>query len=54
MTHPDAMITYHASNMILAIHSDTSYLSEIKAHSMAGGHFSFQKMIHPLTTMAPS
>eukprot|EP00804_Cyclotella_cryptica_P024290 CCRYP_012554-RA/>CCRYP_012554-RA protein AED:0.40 eAED:0.41 QI:0/0/0/1/0/0/2/0/498 len=39
MTHPDAMITYRASNMILAVHSDTSYLSETKARSRAGGHF---------------
>eukprot|EP00804_Cyclotella_cryptica_P026336 CCRYP_007671-RA/>CCRYP_007671-RA protein AED:0.18 eAED:0.21 QI:0/0/0/1/0/0.33/3/0/1086 len=39
MTHPDAMITYRASNMILAVHSDASYLSETKAHSRAGGHF---------------
>eukprot|EP00804_Cyclotella_cryptica_P024328 CCRYP_015304-RA/>CCRYP_015304-RA protein AED:0.52 eAED:0.39 QI:0/0/0/0.5/0/0/2/0/252 len=28
-----------ASNMILAIHSDASYLSETKARSRAGGHF---------------
>eukprot|EP00804_Cyclotella_cryptica_P007584 CCRYP_010663-RA/>CCRYP_010663-RA protein AED:0.17 eAED:0.17 QI:0/0/0/1/1/1/2/0/834 len=39
MTHPDAIITYRASNMILTIHSDTSYLSETKARSRAGGHF---------------
>eukprot|EP00804_Cyclotella_cryptica_P017249 CCRYP_016808-RA/>CCRYP_016808-RA protein AED:0.39 eAED:0.39 QI:0/-1/0/1/-1/1/1/0/200 len=39
MTHPDAMITYRTSNMILAIHSDASYLSETKAHSRARGHF---------------
>eukprot|EP00804_Cyclotella_cryptica_P019220 CCRYP_006117-RA/>CCRYP_006117-RA protein AED:0.10 eAED:0.09 QI:0/0/0/1/0/0/4/0/1232 len=39
MTHPDAMITYRASNMILAVHSDASYLSETKARSRAGGHF---------------
>jgi hypothetical protein len=26
-THPDATIRYHASNMILHIHSDASYLS---------------------------
>ena len=38
-THPDAIITYQASNMILAIHSDASYLSESKARSRAGGHF---------------
>ena len=35
----DAVITYHASDMVLAIHSDASYLSEPKARSRAGGHF---------------
>eukprot|EP00804_Cyclotella_cryptica_P020760 CCRYP_016596-RA/>CCRYP_016596-RA protein AED:0.37 eAED:0.37 QI:0/-1/0/1/-1/1/1/0/339 len=39
MTHPDAMITYRTSNMILAVHSDASYLSETKARSRARGHF---------------
>eukprot|EP00804_Cyclotella_cryptica_P025734 CCRYP_002928-RB/>CCRYP_002928-RB protein AED:0.35 eAED:0.38 QI:0/0/0/1/0/0/3/0/391 len=39
MRHPDAMITYCASNMILAVHSDASYLSEITAHSRGRGHF---------------
>ena len=38
-THPDAMITYHASDMVLAAHSNASYLSESKACSHAGGHF---------------
>ena len=38
-THPDAIVTYRASNMILAGHSDASYLSESKACSRAGGHF---------------
>jgi hypothetical protein len=38
-THPDAMITYRASDMVLAAHSDASYLSESKARSRAGGHF---------------
>ncbi|KAL7475371.1 hypothetical protein ACHAW6_001288 [Cyclotella cf. meneghiniana] len=32
-------ITYNKSNMILAVHSDASYLSEPKARSRAGGHF---------------
>jgi hypothetical protein len=35
----DWVVTYRASNMILAIHSDASYLSESKACSRAGGHF---------------
>ena len=38
-THPDAIIRYHASEMILNVHSDASYLSAPKAHSRAGGHF---------------
>ena len=38
-THPDAIVTYHASNMVLAAHSDASYLSEANARSRAGGHF---------------
>ena len=38
-THPDAIITYRAFNMILAAHSDASHLSESKARSRAGGHF---------------
>ncbi len=38
-THPSATIRYRASDMILKIHSDASYLSEAKARSRAGGHF---------------
>ena len=38
-THPDASITYHASDMVLAGHSDASYLSETKARSRADGYF---------------
>ena len=38
-THPDAKVRYHASDMILHIHSDASYNSEAKARSRAGGHF---------------
>ena len=34
----EAVLTYKASNMVLAIHSDASYLSESKARSRAGGH----------------
>ncbi len=37
-THPDAIVTYHASNMVLAGHSNASYLLESKARSR-GGHF---------------
>jgi hypothetical protein len=40
-THPDAItiIQYHASDMILNVHFDASYLSAPKAHSCAGGYF---------------
>jgi hypothetical protein len=41
-TQEDAVLSYHASDMVLAIHSNASYLSELKAHSRAGGHFSYQ------------
>ncbi len=34
----DPILTYHASNMVLAIHSDASYLSEPKSCSHAEGH----------------
>ena len=30
-THPDAAVTYWASNMVLASHSNASYLSDTKA-----------------------
>jgi hypothetical protein len=38
-THPETNIRYHASDMILYIHSDASYLSEIEVNSRAGGFF---------------
>jgi hypothetical protein len=38
-TNPNAVVTYHASNMVLARHSDASYLSKSNARSRAGGHF---------------
>jgi hypothetical protein len=38
-THLDAIVTYHASDMVLAGHSDASYLSESKVRSTAGGYF---------------
>ncbi len=33
----DAILTYHSSDMVLAIHSDAGYLNESKARSRAGG-----------------
>jgi hypothetical protein len=38
-THPETKIRYHASDMILYIHSDASYLSERNAKSRAGCFF---------------
>jgi hypothetical protein len=38
-TYPDATTRYHASNMILHIHSDASYLSVSNARSRLGGLF---------------
>jgi hypothetical protein len=38
-THPDVAIRYHASDMILHIHSDTSYLLVSNAGSRLGGLF---------------
>ena len=38
-THPNAKLRYHASDMILIIQSDVSYLSELKAYSISGGNF---------------
>ncbi len=38
-THPNAVVRFRASEMIMNIHSDASYLSEPKARSRACGHF---------------
>jgi hypothetical protein len=38
-THPETKIRYHASEMILHIHSDASYLSENEDKSRSGGFF---------------
>jgi hypothetical protein len=38
-THPDTGIRYHACDMILAVHTDASYLSELGGKSRAARHF---------------
>jgi hypothetical protein len=38
-THPDAKICYCASNMVLNVHSDASYLSASHAQSCTSGYF---------------
>ena len=35
----EAILTYSASNMVLAVHSDAGYLNEFEARSRAGRHF---------------
>ncbi len=35
----EAVLTYNASSMILAVHSNAGYLNEKQARSQAGGHF---------------
>ena len=37
--NPDAILTYKKSDMVLAVHSDASYLSKPMAGSHVGSHF---------------
>ncbi len=48
-THQDAIITYHASDMVLVVHSDASYLSEPKAHNIINhwGSARLQPFVRP-------
>jgi hypothetical protein len=38
-THPNAVVRFRASDMVMNIHSDASYLSEPKTRRRACGHF---------------
>ena len=38
-THPDTVTNFYASNIILKVHSDASYLFALKAHSRTGVYF---------------
>ena len=42
-THPNAGVRFVASDMVLSLHSDASYLSEPNAKSRAAGHFYLSK-----------
>jgi hypothetical protein len=56
-TDPDAVIRYRASDMILNVHSDVSYLSTPKARSQAGGYFFLGSLPcdgDPINSTAPS
>eukprot|EP00980_Cylindrotheca_fusiformis_P027368 scaffold20194_cov75-Cylindrotheca_fusiformis.AAC.1 len=47
-TNPDATIRFYASDMVLYVESDASYLSETKARSrVAGFHYLSDKMPNP-------
>ena len=55
-TNPDATIIFHASDMILNIHSETSYISVKSTKSGASGHFflsSISKDGKPITLNGP-
>ena len=39
-THPNAIVRFYTSDMILNLHSDASYLSAGQGRSRAGGYFS--------------
>jgi hypothetical protein len=53
-THPDPIIRYYASQMILKVHSDASYLSERKARSRAGGYFYLGSDDDPVPLLKPN
>jgi hypothetical protein len=54
-THPDAVVCYHSSNMILWTERDASYLSKTKAQSRATGyHFLSNKPPNPDQPPAPN
>lgn len=52
-THPDATVRYNASDMILAVDSDASYLSAPKARSRVAGYH-YLSTNRPDPTTAPS
>jgi hypothetical protein len=50
-THPNAVVRFHASDMVLWIESDASYLSEPKGRSRAGGfHYLSDRPASPPAT----
>ena len=42
-TKLNAILTYKKSDMVLAVHSDASYLSKAEARSRVGGHFFYSQ-----------
>jgi hypothetical protein len=53
-TNPKAIVHFHASDMILYVQSDASYLSVSKAHSRAAGyHYLSDKVGNPSKQQPP-
>lgn len=52
-TYPNATIKYLASDMILTVHSDASYLSESESRSRAAGHFFLSNKNDPTMQNGP-
>ena len=52
-THPEATVRFKASDMILKVHSDASYLSESEARSRAGGYFYLGDKTNKITNNGP-
>ena len=50
-TNPSVIIQYKASNMILYIYSDASYLSEPRSRSRTGGHYYFSSLPNNLKNL---
>jgi hypothetical protein len=51
--NPLSVIRYHASDMVLYVHSDASYLSATRVRSRAAGHFFLSdKPVDPVTPRA--
>ena len=51
-THDNARICYHASDMVLNIHSDASYFSETRARSRVAGQLFPDRNSHPTNPIA--
>ena len=50
-THPDAKIRYYASDMVLSVHSDASYLCASNTRSRAAGHFFLGSILIDMKTI---
>ena len=52
-TNPEVTVRFTASDMILKVHSDASYLSESEARSRAGGYFYLGDKHNKITNNGP-